>query len=138
VNRQERRAMEARRRNRPKRSCGPCQACCSVLGVPELGKLSGDPCPHACSKGCGTYQNRPESCRAYECLWLQGLFREEDRPDQIGLVVDTNKTGTMVVVREIHEGDFDKPEAQNFVRSIPKELTVYVMLKNGKRVILHD
>lgn len=135
MNRFERRVKAAKERKAPKRVCGPCQACCLVLGVPELGKLSGNPCPHACSVGCGVYQSRPGSCRVYRCLWLQGSFKAEHRPDLVGLVIDTNESGEIVVVREVNENDFAKPEAQSLVRSI-KELTVYVVLCNGKRLVI--
>lgn len=83
------------------RQCGECQLCCELLAVKERGRLpsSGEPyafnkpagsrCPHQCASGCAIYdaEELPVSCRAFECEWLLGQFRESDRPDRSGLVV---------------------------------------------------
>lgn len=82
------------------RQCGDCQLCCELLAVKELGHLpSGEEyafhkptrtkCAHQCAAGCAIYDDDrlPISCRAFECEWLLGLFRESDRPDRAGVVV---------------------------------------------------
>lgn len=82
------------------RQCGECQLCCELLAVKERGHLpSGEPyafdkptqqkCAHQCVSGCAIYESErlPISCRAFECEWLIGLFRESDRPDRSGIVV---------------------------------------------------
>ncbi len=84
------------------RSCGGCTACCSVFAISEkesrfqLNKPPGVPCEHlvqigySASMPCGIYQDRPEPCRAFECVWKQGDIKEEDlRPDKIGYVLWT-------------------------------------------------
>jgi len=68
------------------RECGTCTACCTAEGVHELHKLPGDPCQFVCSKGCGIYEKRPQSCRGFRCLWLEGVFEEEARPDTLEIV----------------------------------------------------
>ena len=72
------------------RACGECTACCSVKGVPELGKPGQVACRHLCQAGCGVYGRRPTSCREYACLWRQGLIDgdERRRPDQLGVLID--------------------------------------------------
>jgi hypothetical protein len=72
--------------NLPRR-CGACMACCTALAVAALEKPSGVRCPHACG-GCRVYPTRPEECRTFACAWLQGLGRDEDRPDLAGVLVD--------------------------------------------------
>jgi hypothetical protein len=82
------------------RECGECQACCTLMGVRERGKLSdgsryqldkpmGERCAHQCASGCAIHNEErlPISCRIFECEWLHGKFREEERPDRSGLVV---------------------------------------------------
>jgi len=82
------------------RACGECQLCCELLAVKERGHLpSGEPyafnkptrtrCAHQCASGCAIYDDErlPLSCRAFECEWLLGNFRESDRPDRSGVVV---------------------------------------------------
>ncbi len=68
------------------RECGTCQACCTAEGVHELRKPPGEPCQFLCEKGCAAYETRPESCRRFRCLWLQGVFEDGARPDGLGVV----------------------------------------------------
>lgn len=92
------------------RRCGPCSMCCSVLRVDELGKLGGTPCPKlAPAGGCGIHSTRPGVCRAYRCAWLEGKFREDDRPDLLGAVVDfaPRGAGSELVIVEGEPGCFD-------------------------------
>lgn len=82
--------IEARGSNR---SCGGCNACCTIqaVGAPifEGGRKPGFcDCPHQTQgAGCGIYETRPRPCQAYRCQWLMGLLDEGDRPDKIGLVL---------------------------------------------------
>ncbi len=73
------------------RHCDDCSACCTVMAVHELEKSNWSGCPHVCSGGCSIYEQRPGSCRTFDCLWLQGLLsdRQEHRPDRLGLVFTT-------------------------------------------------
>jgi Fe-S-cluster containining protein len=67
------------------RNCGECVACCQIYAIPELDKPGGVLCKHAC-KGCNIYPTRPKMCREFRCHWLNGYFKEEDRPDKLGVV----------------------------------------------------
>ena len=56
----------------PGRACGTCMMCCKVPAIEEFAKPPGVWCKHAISgKGCGIYAQRPGSCRAFYCLWMQ-------------------------------------------------------------------
>ena len=68
------------------RECGTCTACCTAEGVHELHKVPGDTCQFVCAKGCAIYDKRPGSCRGFACLWLQGVFDAEARPDRHDVV----------------------------------------------------
>lgn len=82
------------------RACGSCTACCTVLQVNDL-KPAPKPgycnCPHqrvtrdrrGRKPGCQVYADRPPTCQGYECYWLGGLFENRDRPDRIGMIVDS-------------------------------------------------
>lgn len=74
--------------DRQPRSCGACSACCFVLGVQPLNKPAFQRCAHACEKGCGIYETRPEPCRLYRCGWLEGFGERRDRPDRLGVILD--------------------------------------------------
>jgi hypothetical protein len=84
--------------------------CCTVLRVDEIGKLAGSPCAKlAPGGGCGIHATRPGICRAYRCAWLEGKFREDDRPDRLGAVVDFAPRGASfdLVIIEGEPGCFD-------------------------------
>lgn len=70
------------------RTCGSCSECCTVWGVPEIGKGKGVRCPHNVDVGCVIYARRPERCQGYECLWRVGAGVPADRPDKSGWVAD--------------------------------------------------
>ncbi len=78
----------------PIRECGSCTACCTVLGVPEIGKDTYEACAHLCGAGCGIYADRPASCRTFECQWLRGVLEVDGtidtdmRPDSCGVIFD--------------------------------------------------
>ena len=100
------------------RTCGSCTACCKVLGVEELGKLEGQQCPHVCAGGCSIYKKRPESCREFECLWLQGLFEERDRPDRLRVVFDVTTTDAPIhgiLAREMLTGRARRGRAKKII-----------------------
>lgn len=72
--------------------------CCKLLAVQELGKEMGEPCPHTLKgRGCGIYERRPQSCRAFNCLWLTtGDMPDYWKPDKCKIVVAGDETGTLV------------------------------------------
>lgn len=103
------------------RRCGPCSLCCTLLRVDELGKLGGQHCRHQCigdaEGGCGIHATRPEVCRAYRCLWLQGSLDEADRPDRLGAVLDLvteGETPRLVV----HEAEAERLDHSARLREI--------------------
>ena len=60
--------------------CGTCTACCRVFDIPELKKPAGTWCQHcAIGKGCKVYDDRPQMCREFECLWLMSQKRPDPR-----------------------------------------------------------
>ncbi len=68
------------------RQCGECKLCCKLLGIVELNKPPAKWCPHAAGRGCGVYSVRPESCRSFFCLWLQGVGPEDMKPSKSRVV----------------------------------------------------
>jgi hypothetical protein len=84
------------------RVCGPCRACCKVMGVQEgdFHKPKDRWCPHVCGHGCNTYATRPQPCRDFDCLWLTGFGGPEHRPDKIHGVLTATKDGGSWVIHE--------------------------------------
>jgi hypothetical protein len=53
--------------------------------------------------GCGIYDSRPESCRIYECVWLQTQRLDKPiplalRPDKSRVLIGTTNQGEDVVL----------------------------------------
>lgn len=134
------------------RTCGACRACCTVLGEPSLGLDAYEQCPHEVpegwilidsihqgGRGCARYSKRPQECRDYRCLWKQGLLAESERPDRIGIVVDTTVKlcsrwlGHAYHVREIELNASDRLEAQQVTKRLADAgAAVFVLRPNGR------
>ena len=94
----------------PGRACGECSLCCTVLRVDELRKQGGTDCAQQrAGGGCAIHPTRPQICRGYRCLWLQGGLEEGDRPDRLGAVMDlvTQGGATRFSIQEARSGAFD-------------------------------
>lgn len=87
-----------------------------MLRVPELQKAAGTRCEHVCSGGCGVYESRPNSCKRFECLWLQGELPDGARPDRLGVIFTKGWTKMAgkeapVIAVELSEGAAEKTAA---------------------------
>jgi hypothetical protein len=83
------------------RECGRCSLCCKVVRIDEIGKPPGQWCKD-CAPGrgcCKIYENRPEPCRHFLCMWL---FTEDLGPDWFPatakLVVSVEQSGKRIAV----------------------------------------
>lgn len=84
--------------------CDGCTACCKILKVHELNKPGNTWCRHCkIGTGCEIYETRPESCRVYECVWLQSQrggkpLALELRPDKSRVVLGVTNQGDDLVL----------------------------------------
>ena len=84
--------------------CDGCTACCKIMQVRELGKPANAWCAHCkIGAGCGIYDERPASCRTFECVWLQTQrgrkpLALELRPDASRVVIYTTNQGRDIVL----------------------------------------
>lgn len=82
------------------RTCGDCTLCCKVMGVAALEKPGGVWCRHRVPGGCGIYQDRPDACRAFECVWLMDEeMPRKFRPDLTKVVLDQDAQGLRLIAR---------------------------------------
>lgn len=90
------------------RVCGGCTACCKTHAVRELPKKAEVWCTHCdIGKGCKIYDSRPGGCREFQCGWLAGMWKEEDRPDRLKIVLsfmDIPHVGSTLCLFELTEG----------------------------------
>lgn len=111
--------------------CGDCTACCTALAVADVNKPAGVPCPNLIdhvqllmvrpgpfrAAGCDAYDERPASCRAFECEWLKGNVGAGElvhRPDKSGALFVRQQLGfgEALVAFEAWPGAFNHMPAQ--------------------------
>jgi len=121
------------------RTCGPCSECCYVLGVHELGKRDFAHCTHE-KRGCGIYGTRPESCRSFQCVWLQGQLDRKDRPDRIGIVfatADMSVHQQQVVIAYVRKPGADKTgRGAELLNILAQQVPVAIIRWDGTRSIM--
>lgn len=77
--------------------CAECMLCCKTHGVEELQKPPCVWCKHAEKGiGCKIYETRPDSCRVFDCVWLQSQEGEHPlppslRPDKCKVVLASDE-----------------------------------------------
>lgn len=73
----------------PGRSCGSCALCCKVYDVPAVPMTAGTWCRHCQpGRGCRIYDDRPQQCRDFLCLWItQDFLGPEWKPERSRFVL---------------------------------------------------
>lgn len=141
------------------RYCDSCTACCTALGVPELSKPPGARCEklaealvqvsgvagvyeHGSRWGCGVYATRPASCRQFDCLWLQGDFAVDERPNVVGVVMSlTMPVSTKpyhkqrLIAYESFPGAFDSAPARAFLRRYSANKIIF-LVRGAERFVI--
>lgn len=127
------------------RRCAGCTACCTVMGIPDLSPEFED-CKHIDVRpkgqlvaGCGIYKDRPDDCRDFQCLWLQGLpmLEDGDRPDMLGVVYahgewDRDKDLMIVQAYEFREGAASSARARA-INKVLRNMGYAVVVINVKK-----
>jgi hypothetical protein len=127
--------------------CGDCDLCCRLLAIEELEKPAGPTCVHH-HGACTIYEDRPGSCRGFQCAWLKsqrltpGARQGPDwRPDRANLMVYSERGGLRlnVVVDPAHPAAWKRwPYYSHFKRISERaaeglELVVYV---EAQRIVI--
>jgi hypothetical protein len=93
------------------RECLECTRCCEgwlSATVHEYDMYPGNPCHYLCQeKNCTIYENRPQLCKDYRCVWLD----DEDIPEWIkpsysGVIITNRKTQQETDYLEVVECGF--------------------------------
>ena len=122
------------------RTCGDCNACCTVLQVVEIKKPINTPCPNCTVHGCGIYETRPLTCRAWSCEWWLGRLGLTDaqRPDKLGLMF-TFEPNTPVIVYELVPGAASSNKGAKVLERILRERPVLLQkYRSQERIRLGD
>ena len=69
--------------------CGECTACCKFLPINDgiLVKEENKLCTF-CERGCTIYDERPESCVNFNCVYITDGYDKSLRPDKTGVIFD--------------------------------------------------
>jgi hypothetical protein len=133
------------------RTCGECYRCCVAFGIPELKKYQDQSCRHLDGRNptarCWIYESRPACCRNYVCLWREGHFDEDDRPDKSGVIahfsksksgrieldltIDDRDKDVGEIINRIHQWVADKPFAQIMYRRVGSNV-VMIQTRDGE------
>ena len=119
------------------RECGSCTACCTVLAIAELQKPARWACSYVACGHCGIYEQRPQSCRDFNCAWLRGAIAGDEslRPDKLGLLFDffysTAANRERFIAFELWKGAFDEPPAAAVLYEIAACREVELSYRDG-------
>jgi len=87
------------------RACGTCIMCCKVYRIPVLNKQEGKWCAHcAIGSGCRIYEDRPEWCRSFLCLWLQDVTMPPEWKPEISKMVLSIHPTTGFIYAQVDPG----------------------------------
>jgi len=110
-------------------SCYGCSMCCTMLSVKELDKPAGVPCKHLNGHRCGIYDERPESCRKYKCVYLQSKtygrrkFTSSMRPSKCHVIFEPTRGATgglLIKVDPKHRNAYLKGAVARFIVGNPQ------------------
>ena len=97
--------------------CGECMACCKSLPIDDikLVKANNVICQH-CDKGCRIYDDRPESCVNFNCVFIEDGYDISLRPDKTGVIFE--KITTKIYLALLDEDYLDRWETPEMLRHI--------------------
>lgn len=123
-------------------SCGSCTLCCKVMSVPEIEKPSGAWCSDCDpGHGCNVYDERPKSCREFECVWLQMQagdtnWAPELRPDRSHVVFMVTQKDKLAIYVDPARPDADtKPDVRRFIEIAKQNRLRPVSVVAGKGAV---
>jgi uncharacterized protein len=111
--------------------CGDCNLCCLLTAVPELAKPVRSWCHNCSEDGCKIYQNRPQSCKNYFCLWYVNEWMGESlRPDKCGVIFEklVDSTTYLVLVAPDRITALNSPKVVELALRLVKEGSAVVAI----------
>jgi hypothetical protein len=120
-----------------------------VFEVHAVGKAFGEPCKHLgqtlFGAGCTIYNDRPDACRHYVCLWLDSqrkdpklAFPEALRPDVCKVVMGwpwgEDRETLFIYPYPGYEMAWQKPPVSTYLRNILARGAKLVVVTKDKRI----
>lgn len=131
--------------------CADCTGCCIVFEVKDVPKPFGEPCKHIGQTlfgiGCQIYEERPDACRRYVCLYLDSQrrtdvekFPESMRPNishcVLGWPWGTDRETLFVYPYPGHDDAWQRPPVSLYLRSILAKGAKVVIVTKNKRIAI--
>lgn len=119
------------------RSCNKCQECCNGnLTIKELNVYPNNPCKFMCSIGCSAYNERPQVCKSFNCLWLTDeSIPEKMYPKKSGVVMYTQKiNNSLLYVTQEFWGKLNKEDEEGVLEWYKSKSVNGVIVKNDKMI----
>lgn len=131
--------------------CQDCTGCCIVFEVKDVSKAFGEPCKHLgktlFGTGCQIYEERPDACKRYVCLWLDSQrrpevpsFPEKMRPDVTKCVLGwpwgEDRETLFVYPYPDHDDAWQKPPVSNYLRAVLAKGGKVVVVVKDKRIAI--
>ncbi|HTP25120.1 MAG TPA: hypothetical protein VMK12_05590 [Anaeromyxobacteraceae bacterium] len=104
----------------------------------EIGKALHERCRHLREAGCGVYDARPASCRAFFCHWVRSGGAEPERPDLSGVMLEpaeVSARGTGIVpfaAYETRPGGLDGYWGQKILKRVARRALVGLIPYGGE------
>lgn len=101
--------------------CGGCNMCCDIPPIPELDKPASVLCKNCTENvGCNIYSSRPQSCKNFDCLYLQSDDMDESlRPNECRVMFE-KVTTKIYFGTELPKdvGSWKKLNVFNYIKSL--------------------
>ena len=114
--------------------------CCKLVAVTELQKPACVQCTHcAPGVGCKIYEQRPQGCKDFACLWLLGLAPEEMYPQDTKVVLDRDPNREEIIVHlDPHSNCTAKPAVQRFLHFCLYQKIPLIIVEGDRRRFIGD
>jgi hypothetical protein len=124
------------------RQCGDCMMCCKLPRIDELKKPANKMCSHAkVGIGCTQYENRPNACRDFYCLWvLQPSFDERWKPNRCGFIIAPTDERALIIVEDPNRPNaYRKEPFYSYFKDMAQKIIAddkFIVATNGRRGVL--
>jgi hypothetical protein len=125
--------------------CDKCSMCCKLLQIDEpiLKKPLNQWCQHCTKPGCGIYNERPEACQIYACVYLQSQTDKNPlplrlRPDRCKVIIDITPDEVFAICRvdPQYPRAIDDPEIKTVI-AVLSTLHSIIVATGKKKQLLH-
>jgi Fe-S-cluster containining protein len=122
-----------------KKKCGSCSVCCVAPPIVELEKPTWETCKNLVSgcKGCLVYEDRPKSCRTFDCAWRRSPnMPSRFRPDRCGIMLSAHRNGLDKKVLRAweYEASWENSRLRRWVGSFLHEYEIRVSFREKELV----